>query len=356
MNASLRERESMRRGLLTTRATVAAALASVACLAAAQPADRHGKEVVEAVCASCHGTGANGAPRIGDSKAWANRASKGLSSLTKNALTGIRKMPAHGGNPNVTDTEIERAIAYMVNQSGGHWVEPISRTGRPPDRSGEEIVRDQCSKCHQAGVGGAPKPGDKEAWVPRLNRGLDTLVQSAIMGHGGMPPRGGQADLRDSELRAAILYMFNPAGPPKAAPKAAEKTPPGAGPKRLTAGGMDIYFGRVPAERMRAFAPGSAEARMHGGVPSGSGYYHVNVSLFDSASQAVIKDASVELDVEQVGMAREAKMLEPITLGGGASYGAYIRLIPKNQYIFVVRVKRPGGAAEAEVKFQERVY
>ena len=61
-----------------------------------------------------------GAPKIGDKKAWTKRASQGLTSLTKSALQGIRQMPPHGGNPNLTDTEIERAITYMVNQSGGN--------------------------------------------------------------------------------------------------------------------------------------------------------------------------------------------------------------------------------------------
>jgi cytochrome c5 len=44
-------------------------------------------------------------------------------------------------------------------------------------------------------------------------------VHSAISGHGGMPPRGDRADLTDGELRAAILYMFNPKAPAKAETK-----------------------------------------------------------------------------------------------------------------------------------------
>jgi cytochrome c5 len=89
-------------------------------------------------------------------------------------------------------------------------------TSTPPtQRSAEQIVRAQCAKCHQAGTGGAPKIGDQAAWIPRLKPGLDTVVRSAIKGHGGMPARGGMADLTDSELRSAITYMFTPAAPPK---------------------------------------------------------------------------------------------------------------------------------------------
>jgi cytochrome c5 len=79
-----------------------------------------------------------------------------------------------------------------------------------PERSGEQIVKAQCVKCHGTGVNGAPKIGDQAAWRPRLKNGLDKTVASAIHGHGKMPARGGMADLTDTELRAAILYMFNP--------------------------------------------------------------------------------------------------------------------------------------------------
>jgi cytochrome c5 len=171
--------------------------------------ERSGKEVVDAVCVACHGAGVNDAPKIGDKKAWAKRASQGLTGLTEHAIKGIRQMPAHGGSPNLTDLEIARAIAYMVNRSGGRWVEPVSVKDLTRGRSGEQVVQAQCVKCHQTGVGGAPKIGDRAAWAPRIKNGLDNTVRSAIRGHGGMPARGGMADLTDSELRSAIVYMFS---------------------------------------------------------------------------------------------------------------------------------------------------
>jgi len=82
------------------------------------------------------------------------------------------------------------------------------------ERSGEEIVRAQCFKCHEAGIGGAPKIGDRAAWAPRLKNGLDNTVRSAVKGHGGMPARGGMANLTDSELRSAIVYMFSKGAAP----------------------------------------------------------------------------------------------------------------------------------------------
>ncbi len=174
---------------------------------AAEP-DLSGKEVVAGTCIKCHGGGLNGAPRIGDAQAWSVRARQGLASLTEHALQGIRKMPPHGSNFALSDIEIQRAITYMVNQSGGHWAEPISKSALPAERTGEQVVHAQCRKCHEAGVGGAPRIGDANAWAPRLKHGLDALVRSAINGHGGMPARGGMIDLTDTELRHAITFMY----------------------------------------------------------------------------------------------------------------------------------------------------
>jgi len=180
--------------------------------ARAQSTELSGKEVVIAVCSKCHVSGANGAPKIGDQQAWSKRASRGLTGLTENALKGIRQMPAHGGNQRISDQEIKRAVAYMVNQSGGKWTEPVDKKALPSPRTGEQIVKAQCVKCHEAGKGGAPKIGDRDAWIPRLKDGLDNTVRSAINGHGGMPARGGMANLTDSEMRSAVIYLFRGPG------------------------------------------------------------------------------------------------------------------------------------------------
>jgi cytochrome c5 len=175
----------------------------------AQAEERSGKAVVEGTCAACHATGEKGAPKIGDVAAWSRLESQGLTGLTKIVLKGIRQMPPHGGNMKLTDTEIKRAVTYMVNQSGGHWLEPISKQKPPAKRTGEQIVKMRCSKCHETGKGGAPKIGDRDAWIPRMKDGLDATVRSAINGHGGMPARGGMPNLTDAEMKDAITYMIN---------------------------------------------------------------------------------------------------------------------------------------------------
>ncbi|MCE9640220.1 MAG: c-type cytochrome [Betaproteobacteria bacterium] len=208
-------------GLRAMFALLAAALVMFVLqnIAQAQGTERSGKDVVTGICANCHATGAQGSPKIGDKDAWSKFSKQSLSSLTAVVLKGIRQMPPHGANMKLTDTEIKRAVTYMVNQSGGHWIEPTSRTKPAAPRTGQQIVAAQCSKCHEKGLNGAPKIGDRDAWVPRLKDGLDPVVRSAINGHGGMPARGGMANLTDAEMREAITYMFNKGRVPEKAAK-----------------------------------------------------------------------------------------------------------------------------------------
>ena len=314
--------------------------------------ERSGKQVVDAVCASCHAKGEKGAPKIGDRKAWSKRASQGLTSLTDHALKGIREMPSHGGAPNLSNLEIARAVAYMVNQSGGKWVEPATTKDLMAERSGPQVAKAQCAKCHEEGKGGAPRIGDTNAWKPRLSQGVEPLVRSAIRGHGGMPPRGEKADLTDAEIRAAILYMYNPKAPPNDAPKTAPAAKPSGMHK--TVGGVEVYLGFVSAEKLRGYPEGSVERLMHGGVPKGSGNYHVNVSLLDRASNAPIRDAKVEVQVEQPGMSSETKPLEAVIVNNAQSYGNYVKLRPKTQYVVTVRARVPNSPAPVEARFEHR--
>lgn len=173
-------------------------------------AERSGKEVVESTCAACHTSGKDGAPKIGDQAEWSKRASKGLDKLTANAITGVRNMPAHGGQAKLSDVEMSRAVAFMV--SGGKAADTNKAYSSPQTRSGAQIVQDRCQSCHAEGKNKAPKLGDMDAWKPRLKNGVDPLVKSAINGHNNMPARGGMADLSDAEMRAAVEHMVAQTG------------------------------------------------------------------------------------------------------------------------------------------------
>jgi len=83
-----------------------------------------GEEVYKMACAACHTTGAAGAPKLGDVGAWAPRIKQGYETLAKNAIVGIRAMPAKGGNPDLDDVEVERAVVLMANSAGAKFAEP----------------------------------------------------------------------------------------------------------------------------------------------------------------------------------------------------------------------------------------
>ena len=78
---------------------------------------------------------------------------------------------------------------------------------------GKSTYNKTCALCHGAGVAGAPKPGDKADWGPRIAQGADTLYKHAIEGFtgnkGAMPARGGGTSLADDDVKAAVDYMVS---------------------------------------------------------------------------------------------------------------------------------------------------
>lgn len=78
---------------------------------------------------------------------------------------------------------------------------------------GKSVFGKVCSLCHAAGVAGAPKPGDKADWGPRIAQGQDMLYKHALEGFTGakgqMPARGASTTLKDEEIKAAVDYMVS---------------------------------------------------------------------------------------------------------------------------------------------------
>lgn len=82
---------------------------------------------------------------------------------------------------------------------------PAAAAGAP--KSGKEIWEGTCSACHQAGLLGAPKIGDKAAWAPRIAKGMDLLKNHALHGFNQMPAHGGNSALSDDDVVKALEYM-----------------------------------------------------------------------------------------------------------------------------------------------------
>jgi cytochrome c5 len=76
---------------------------------------------------------------------------------------------------------------------------------------GKGVYGKTCAMCHAAGVAGAPKPGDKADWGPRIAQGNEVLYKHALEGFTGakgmMPARGGGSTLSDDEVKAAVDFM-----------------------------------------------------------------------------------------------------------------------------------------------------
>ncbi|MBK4737035.1 c-type cytochrome [Noviherbaspirillum pedocola] len=211
-----------------------------------------GADVYKGVCAACHASGAAGAPKVGDAAAWSARIGQGYDTLVSHAVNGIRAMPAKGGNPDLDDVEVARAMVYMANQSGAKFKEPEVKanssaaaskneamaapaatpqnaapasaaaptpaapapaptsTSATAADAGQKLYASACVACHGAGVAGAPKFGDKTAWADRLKQGKDVLYEHAIKGFQGkngiMPAKGGSS-ASDEEVKAAVDYI-----------------------------------------------------------------------------------------------------------------------------------------------------
>lgn len=76
---------------------------------------------------------------------------------------------------------------------------------------GEITYQGTCIKCHANGLNGAPIFGNKKMWSKRVGQGIPTLVEHATNGYGLMPAKGGNLDLTEEEISAAVNYMVSQA-------------------------------------------------------------------------------------------------------------------------------------------------
>ena len=106
-----------------------------------------------------------------------------------------------------------------------------SASGPKGQLTGEQVFNQTCKTCHEAGLAGAPKVGDKSAWGKVIAQGQKTAVDHAINGIRAMPPKGGNPDFENVEVERAVVFMANQAGanwkapPPEAGQAAAATTP-----------------------------------------------------------------------------------------------------------------------------------
>jgi cytochrome c5 len=228
-----------------------------------------GEQVYAARCTACHAAGLAGAPKFGDTAAWAPRLGQGYDVLLTHALKGKGAMAAQGGGEQ-SDLEIGRAVVYMANKAGAKFPEPkapaaaasaapaaatpaaaapVSAAPAAPASAASaasatstssalpvtgavaaiaagaavkvamadtpsvagavpKLYTTVCQACHVAGLAGSPKLGDKTAWAPRLGQGIAGLTASVVKGKGAMPPKGGSA-ASEAEIKEVVTYMVS---------------------------------------------------------------------------------------------------------------------------------------------------
>ena len=188
--------------------------------------ERTGEQVYTEVCSGCHESGALGSPKFKEKGDWGKRIGQGYDTLLAHALKGFNKMPARGGDPDLTDLEVARGIVHMTNAAGASF-QPILQKEKEPSAAelarGKAVYAENCASCHDTGVTGAQKLNDTKAWAALMKEGRDFLYTAAIKGSFGGPAKGGNEKLSDADTIAAVDYMVDQAKAAMAAAKTAAK-------------------------------------------------------------------------------------------------------------------------------------
>ena len=79
------------------------------------------------------------------------------------------------------------------------------------DGASNTLVTQVCAICHGTGMMNSPKLGDAGDWAPRIEKGIDVLYTNAINGLNMMPAKGGNPNLSDDEVKAAVDHMISQA-------------------------------------------------------------------------------------------------------------------------------------------------
>lgn len=186
-----------------------------------------GEQVYNEICAGCHASGALGSPKFKEKADWGKRIALGYPTLFEHALKGFNKMPARGGDPDLSDLEVARGIVYMTNAAGANFEAVLKKEVEPTAAElaqGKTVYAANCASCHDSGMTGAQKLTDAKAWAPLVKEGKEYLYHAAINGSFGGPAKGGNLKLSDADTKLAVDYMVAEA---KAAIAATAKAPAG---------------------------------------------------------------------------------------------------------------------------------
>lgn len=99
-------------------------------------------------------------------------------------------------------------LAVLLLAGCGGETDPAAVAGKAEVHPGLQTYQRFCFSCHASGMGGAPRPGDTNAWAPRVAMGEAALLRSTIEGiPPAMPAKGLCMQCSEEELAAAIDYL-----------------------------------------------------------------------------------------------------------------------------------------------------
>ena len=124
------------------------------------------------------------------------------------AMIFITAMYFNSASEDSAEVTTDSATLERIAPVGEVSVENAVASTGGSERSGEDLYS-RCQGCHGSGAMGAPKFGSAADWAPRIERGIDDVLQVAIAGVGAMPPKGGCMDCSDNELKSVIQYMMD---------------------------------------------------------------------------------------------------------------------------------------------------
>ena len=127
--------------------------------------------------------------------------------------------------------------------------------------------------------------------------------------------------------------------------------PAGITDQPVVTGGVEIFYGVIPAQIILGHPSTHPEREMHGGVPAAGTQDHLIVSLFDSKTRQRIVDAKVQATATGPEIPTQTKLLEPMQFTGSATYGNYFDIRSSGPVRIEVEVRRPGAAQPARAFF-----
>lgn len=104
-------------------------------------------------------------------------------------------------------------VSLPVQQAFADTANPFIQFEGEHLQFGRTVWVENCQGCHGYGIAGAPIPMEKDEWQHRITKDIDVLYQHAIEGFFGeddtmMPSRGGNSQLSDKQVMAAVDYML----------------------------------------------------------------------------------------------------------------------------------------------------